>query len=108
MLSLGLISTSLTSGPELPSTLILKGDDFPPESFTCVKRSFCSLLLKILKDWVTEPELVKTVSKNKVSALVFKDAPGLVMKESFLHEKKMVAARKMENKSFKLFGLLND
>jgi hypothetical protein len=44
------------------------------------------LLLKILKLWVMEPTEVKTVSKDKVSALVFKLACELVIKESFLHE----------------------
>lgn len=40
-----------------------------------------------------EPELVKTVSKNKVSALVCNLAAGLVMKCSFLQEKKIIVER---------------
>jgi hypothetical protein len=53
------------------------------------------LLLKILKDWVTEPTVVKTVSKDNVSTLVYNPASGLVINESFLQEKNIKVARKM-------------
>src|SRR6185312_5100786 len=93
-LSLALISTLSISDVAVPSTFILNGEERQPESLTCDSRSFWSLLLNILKDWVTEPTVVKTVSKDKVSALVYKLALELVIKESFLHEKKM----KVDNK----------
>src|SRR5215831_5951503 len=40
----------------------------------------------ILKDWVMEPVVVKTVSYSSVSAVIVTCATGLVMNESFLHE----------------------
>jgi len=88
----------------VPSTFILNGEDGPPESLTCDNRSFWSLLLNILKDWVIEPTVVKTVSKDKVSALVYKLALGLVMKESFLQEKKIIAEKIIMNMGFKLLN----
>lgn len=104
MLSFAFISTLFTSGPEVPSTFILKGEEYPPESFTCERRSFSLLLLKILKDCVTEPTVVKTVSNDKVSILVYNVASGLVVKESFLQEKNNMALRKM--RYFKMVELL--
>jgi hypothetical protein len=103
MLSFAFISTLFTSAAEVPSTFILKGDELPPESFTCERRSFSLLLLKILKDWVMEPTVVKTVSKDNVSKLVYNVASGLVVNESFLQEKNIDAMRKMKNESFKIF-----
>lgn len=44
----------------------------------------------ILKDWVTEPVVVKTVSYFNVSAEIATCASGLVMKDSFLQEKKRI------------------
>lgn len=49
-----------------------------------------------------EPAVTKTVSKDKVSALVLKLALILVMKESFLHEKKISAETTAMNMGFKL------
>jgi hypothetical protein len=60
------------------------------------------LLLNILNDWVTEPAEVNTVSKNKVSALVYKLASALVMKDSFLQERKIIAEKKMKSAGFKI------
>ncbi len=51
-----------------------------------------------------EPVVVKTVSKDKVSALVYNLASGLVIKESFLQEKNITAEKKIKNESFKLFN----
>jgi hypothetical protein len=53
---------------------------------------------------VTDPTVVKTVSKNKVSALVFKDASGLVINDSFRHEKNIKTIKKMKAIFFKLFS----
>ena len=50
-----------------------------------------------------EPTFVKTVSKDKVSALVYNEASGLVMKESFLHEKKRRMDMNIIIADFKLF-----
>ena len=61
------------------------------------------LLLKILKACVTEPAFVKTVSKANVSALVNNEASGLVMKESFLHEKRKRMEENIIMTDFKLF-----
>jgi len=106
MLSFAFISTLFTSAPEIPFTFILKGELAPPDSFTWERRSFSLLLLKILKDWVTEPTVVKTVSNDKVSILVYKYASGLVIIESFLQEKNIKVAKKM--RYFKVVALLLD
>jgi hypothetical protein len=45
--------------------------------------------------------VVNTVSKDNVSVLVYKVASGLVIKESFLQEKKMAAHKKMKMENFK-------
>lgn len=104
MLSFAFITTLFTSGPEVPSTFILKGEEDPPERFTRERRSFSLLLLKILKDWVTEPTVVKTVSNDKVSILVYNLASGLVVKESFLQEKNNKVVKKM--RYFKMMKML--
>jgi hypothetical protein len=62
------------------------------------------LLLNILKDCVIDPTVVKTVSKDKVSASVDNVAAELVIKESFLHEKNISVDRKRRNGSFNLFN----
>src|SRR6185312_14973407 len=95
MLSFAFISILFISVPEVPFTFILKGEVIPPDSFTWDRRSFSLLVLKILKDWVTEPTVVKTVSKKSVSTLVYKDASALVIKESFLQEKNIKVAKKI-------------
>ena len=52
----------------------------------------------ILKDWVTEPDVTKTVSYFNVSAVMVTRASELVIKDSFLHEKRMIKkdTRKMQ------------
>jgi len=65
--------------------------------------NFCLLLLKTLKDCVIEPTFVKTVSKNNVSELADKEASELVIKPSFVHEKKI----KRMNMVMADFKLLN-
>lgn len=50
-----------------------------------------------------EPTSANTVSKDKVSALVYKEASGLVMKESFLHEKKSRKENNIMMADLKLF-----
>jgi len=62
------------------------------------------LLLNILKDCVIDPTVVKTVSKDKVSASIYNVEAELVIKEFFLHDKNINAERKMRNESFKLFN----
>ena len=52
-----------------------------------------------------EPTVVKTVSKNKVSELVYNFASGLVIKESFLQEKKIIAENIIKVMDFKLVEL---
>ena len=89
MLSLLFISTSCTSGAAVPSTFILKGDEEPPASLMLEIFNFWLLVLKTLKDCVIEPTFVKTVSKANVSELVDKGASGLLIKPSFVHEKKI-------------------
>ena len=42
----------------------------------------------ILKDWMIEPEVTKTVSYFKVSAVIITLASGEVIKDSFLQEKR--------------------
>ncbi len=42
----------------------------------------------ILKDWMIEPEVTKTVSNFKVSAVIITLAFGEVIKDSFLQEKR--------------------
>ena len=56
------------------------------------------LSLIILKDWVTEPDVTKTVSYFNVSAVMITRASELVIKDSFLHEKRMIKkdTRKMQ------------
>src|SRR5690349_10124227 len=61
---------------------------FPPESLTRETSNFWLFSLMILKDWVPEPAVVKTVSNFMVSAVMVTWASGLVMKESFLQAKK--------------------
>jgi hypothetical protein len=53
---------------------------------------------------VIDPTVVKTVSKDKVSASVDNVAAELVIKESFLHEKNISVDRKRRNGSFNLFN----
>ena len=89
MLSFLLISISLTCGDATPSILILKAEDGPPASLMFEIFNFWLLLLKTLTDCVIEPTFVKTVSKASVSELVDKEASGLVIKPSFVHEKKI-------------------
>jgi hypothetical protein len=57
--------------------------------------------LKILKEPVIEPTLVNTVSNDKVSLLVYKLASGLVINESFLHEKRITAETRRKTENFK-------
>ena len=52
----------------------------------------------IFTDCVTEPVLVKTVSKKIVSAEKFIDASGLVIKEFFLHEMKITTRDNISSK----------
>jgi hypothetical protein len=59
--------------------------------------------LNILKDCVIDPTVVKTVSKDKVSASVYNVASGLVINESFRHEENIKAVKNIRNESFKLF-----
>ena len=80
------MSILLASGPVAPSIFNLNKEAAPPEKLTFESRIFCELLLNILKDLVTDPTEVKTVSKNKVSEDVDKDASLLVIYRSFLHE----------------------
>ena len=56
------------------------------------------LSLIILKVWVTEPDVTKTVSYFNVSAVMITRASELVIKDSFLHEKRMIKkdTRKMQ------------
>lgn len=89
MLSFLSISISLTCGEATPSIFILKAEDGPPASLMLEIFNFWLLLLKTLKDCVIEPTFVKTVSKASVSELVDKEASGLVIKPSFVHEKKI-------------------
>lgn len=48
-----------------------------------------------------EPVEVKTVSNNKVSALVYKFACGLVIKDSFLQEKMVADSKKKSDAYFR-------
>ena len=103
MLSLAFISTLSASAPAVPSTFILNGEEIPPLSLTLDRLSFLLLVLKILKAWVMDPELINTVSNESVSTLVLRLASVLVMKDSFLHEKNTNTEMKMSAESFKLF-----
>jgi hypothetical protein len=58
------------------------------------------LLLNILNDLVIEPTVVKTVSKDNVSALVYNLASGLVIKDSFLQDVKMKIVKRMKIMGF--------
>ena len=66
---------------------ILNEDVVPPINFILDNNSFWLLSLKILKDCVIEPVLVKTVSNFILSALNDSRAFGLVINDSFLQEK---------------------
>ena|SRR6476620_7298830 len=92
-LSLAAISRLFTSGAATPSTLILNDEEGPPINFIFETKSFWSLRLYILNLCVTEPAVVNTVSKFKVSALTAKRASVLLMNESFLQEKKIAAIK---------------
>jgi hypothetical protein len=49
---------------------------------------------------VIEPTVVKTVSKDNVSALVYNLASGLVIKDSFLQDVKMKIVKRMKIMGF--------
>jgi hypothetical protein len=68
------------------------------------RTSPASFWLKILKDAVTEPAEVKTVSKRRVSEDRNSRASGLVMTESFLQERKQVRRAIRTNKVFFMDG----
>ena len=65
---------------------ILKGDVLPPISFILESRSFWLFSFIILKDFVMEPVVVKTVSYFKESVVILNLASALVIKLSFLQE----------------------
>jgi hypothetical protein len=66
------------------------------------------LSLKILKDWVMEPTVVKTVSKDNVSALVDNEASWLVINEFFLHEAAIKIKKNITRTGFKLIVCFRD
>lgn len=103
MLSLAFIATLSASAPGVPFTFILKGEALPPLSLTLDRLSFLLLVLKILKPWVTDPELINTVSNESVSTLVLRLASGLVINDSFRHEKNTNIEMKISAEIFKLF-----
>jgi hypothetical protein len=76
-----------TIGPAVPFTLIKKGEEFPPFRATESMRIPLSFVLKILKNLVTEPVVVNTVSKCTVSVNTNSRTSELLVKDSFLHEK---------------------
>lgn len=87
ILSLAAISIFCCSVVAIPLIFILKEDAEPPINFTFDNSNFWSLLLKILKERVSDPALVKTVSNFILSVLREILAKGLVIKDSFLQEK---------------------
>ena len=68
--------------------LILKEDVAPPISFMRDNNSFWLFSFMILKDWVTDPAVVNTVSNFILSCVMVTLALPLVIKESFLQEVK--------------------
>src|SRR5215813_6513241 len=83
-LSLASNSILVASVVAIPSTFILKADPGAPISLTDERRSFWLFSLTILKIWLTEPVVGKTVSYFKVSAVIVILASAEVIKESFL------------------------
>ena len=86
MLSLAAIATLFNSVEVTPLIFILKAEVLPPNNFTEDNLNCWSFSFTILKDCVTDPLVVKTVSNFKESVLMRSLASGLVIKESFLQE----------------------
>ena len=89
------------NGPAMPFVLMEKTLALPPASCTFVSRRRCALVLIILKDWVTDPTVVNTVSYRRVSDVILIPASALVMNDSFLHAvicNKTVVAKQSEIK----------
>src|SRR2546423_8016652 len=82
------MSILFTWGPGWPSAFILNDEEFPPVSLIELMCMPLLLLFMILIVWVTEPVVVKTVSKCKLSALVVRKAAALLVKLSFLQARR--------------------
>jgi len=108
MLSCPSISTSLTEEAGVPSMFRLKTELLPPPKRIEDIWSLLALLLCTINRWVTDPTVVKTVSKKTVSVenVSFNEGFESIL-SFFLQEETVISARIISGIRLNLLILLN-